>query len=184
MAAAAAEPSTEERRFRNALGAFGTGVTVITTVDAAGQRFAMTVNSFAAVSLRPPLVLWSIARGSPSAGVFLATEHFAVNVLAASQLRLARHFSRPSPDKFAEVAVRTGLYGAPLIEGAPAQFECRLEHRYNGGDHVILVGRVLRFVHAPSQPLLFAGGCYQRGTNLEADADWDAELSMAWGGLA
>lgn len=177
-------PIDDEREFRNALSTFATGVTVVTAVDTSGNKVGMTANSFAAVSLQPPLVLWSIARHSPSAATFLSCEHFAINVLALHQRDLARHFSRANADKYAGIRVRTGTFGPPLIDDAVAQFECQLEHRYDGGDHVIIVGRVLRFSYRRAPTLIFCNGHYMVGSDLEPNADADAELSTAWSGLA
>ena len=177
-------PVTDPRDFRNALGTFSTGVTVVTTVDPAGRRHAMTVNSFAAVSLSPPLVLWSLGRASFSAQAFLAATHFAVNVLSAGQIALSRHFAHPSEDKFAGVATREGMGGLPLLADAAAVFECSTEAIPPGGDHAILVGRVERYAYSEREPLVFSRGRYQRGVNIETASDHDADLAAAWGGLA
>jgi flavin reductase (DIM6/NTAB) family NADH-FMN oxidoreductase RutF len=173
----------DPREFRNALGTFATGVTVVTAAGEDGRLLGMTVNSFAAVSLEPPLVLWSLVAHSPSAPAFLQCRHFAVNVLALGQRELSRTFSRPSPDKYAGIATRQGLGGAPLLEGAVAHFECQLERTLPGGDHVILLGRVLRFSHARAPTLIFCNGRYMRGHDLEPYADADAEIAKAWSGL-
>jgi len=173
-----------DREFRNALGAFATGVTVVTAVAEDGIPCGMTANSFTALSLQPPLVLWSIARGSPSAPTFLAAEHFSISVLAADQIDISRRFSRPHADKFATVATLQGIGGVPLIDGAVVNFECRLEQRYEGGDHIILIGRVLRLTSSPAPSLIFSSGRYQRGIDLEPAPDSDTELSVSWSGLA
>ncbi len=112
-----------DREFRNALGAFGTGVTVITTRAADGSLHGLTANSFSAVSLQPRLVLWSQSLRTPSHAVFEAATHFAINILSADQVDLSRRFARSSPDKFAGLAVREGLGGSPLLPGAVATFE-------------------------------------------------------------
>jgi 3-hydroxy-9,10-secoandrosta-1,3,5(10)-triene-9,17-dione monooxygenase reductase component len=177
-------PAFDEREFRNALGTFATGVTVVTTRGEDGHAYGMTVNSFAAVSLAPPLVLWSLAHGSPSAAAFRSTVCFGISVLALEQLSLSRRFSRPGTDKFAGVPIDDGLGGVPLIRGAVATFECRSEYRYYGGDHEIIVGRVERYGYQQRDSLIFCGGRYQRGISLEPKADADAELSAAWSGLA
>jgi flavin reductase (DIM6/NTAB) family NADH-FMN oxidoreductase RutF len=173
-----------DREFRNALGAFATGVTVVTAIAEDGVPCGMTANSFTALSLQPPLVLWSIARGSPSAPTFLAAEHFAISVLAADQIDISRRFSRPHADKFATVATLPGLGGVPLIDGAVTHFECRQEQRYEGGDHIIIIGRVLRLTVNPVPSLVFCSGRYQRGVDLEPAPDSDTELSVSWSGLA
>jgi uncharacterized protein (DUF849 family)/flavin reductase (DIM6/NTAB) family NADH-FMN oxidoreductase RutF len=152
-----------ERDFRNALGVFGTGVTVITTRDSEGEPHGLTVNSFAAVSLQPRLILWSQALAAPSWQAFSRATHFAVNVLAQEQLDLCRRFARAAPDKFAGVAFTDGLGGVPLLAGAAASLECLASARMPGGDHVIHLGEVLRFSYSSRSPLLFVGGRYQRG---------------------
>ena len=176
--------SFTDREFRNTLGAFATGVTVVTTVSADGVPCGMTANSFTALSLQPPLILWNIAQGSPSAPIFLAAEHFAISVLAAGQIDISRRFSRPHADKFATVDTFKGIGGVPLIAGAVAHFECRTEQHHASGDHIIIVGRVLQLMRKPAPSLIFCSGRYQRGVDLERFPDSDEELSVAWSGLA
>lgn len=173
-----------DREFRNALGAFGTGVTVITTRAADGSLHGLTANSFSAVSLQPRLVLWSQSLRTPSHAVFEAATHFAINILSADQVDLSRRFARSSPDKFAGLAVREGLGGSPLLPGAVATFECQAMARHPGGDHVIHVGEVLRYAYADGAPLLFVRGRYQIGRDLEANPRPDADLESAWSGLS
>lgn len=153
----------DSRAFRTALGGFATGVCVVTTLDlTSGHPVGITVNSFASVSLDPPLVLWSVARTAQSFGLFEGAEHWAVNVLSVDQQEVSNLFAGRADDKFAAVDWVPGLGGAPLLERCVARFECAAEHRYDGGDHVILVGRVLRFERSDLAPLLFAGGRYGR----------------------
>lgn len=182
-ASAPASAPFDQREFRNALGSFATGVTVVTATDDNGRHVGMTVNSFAAVSLDPPMVLWSLVAHSPSAPAFLRSRHFAVNVLALGQRELSRTFSQASADKYAGVPTRPGLGGTPLLVGAVAHFECQLERTLPGGDHVILLGRVLRFSHARAPTLIFCNGRYMRGHELEPNADADSEIAKAWSGL-
>ncbi len=172
------------REFRNALSTFATGVTVVTTRAPDGTPHGLTVNSFAAVSLEPRLILWSQSVRAATADVFGLATFFAVNVLGLDQLDLARRFGRQSPDKFTGLGVRYGLGGAPLLTGAVATFECSASTRHPGGDHVIHVGLVERFAHTAGRPLLFAGGRYQRGHDLELRPDPDADLAAAWDGLS
>jgi flavin reductase (DIM6/NTAB) family NADH-FMN oxidoreductase RutF len=148
----------DARHLRNALGRFATGVTVITTRTAKGKREGLTANSFAAVSLDPPLVSWSLKRLAPSFASFLASRHFAVNILAADQRELCRHFSTPRRDKFTGVAFEEGLHGAPILSGCLASFECRTENTFEGGDHMIFIGRVDRAVYRDGEPLIFSAG--------------------------
>jgi flavin reductase (DIM6/NTAB) family NADH-FMN oxidoreductase RutF len=120
----------------------------------------VTANSFCSVSLDPPLVLWCLSKSAPSGSVFVNASHFAIHVLAEDQADLSARFSRPSKDKFAGLQVSEGLAGTPLLDGAAAVFECRCEHRYEGGDHLIIVGQVERYRHTDRLPLLFHFGRY------------------------
>jgi flavin reductase (DIM6/NTAB) family NADH-FMN oxidoreductase RutF len=146
--------------FRQALGSFPTGVCLVSTLSPAGKREGMTINSFASVSLAPPLILWSIRDEARSADVFLSCRHFTLSVLAATQQELAAHFSRPAPDKFAawEEHFEPGLGGCPVLRDAVATFECGTYSRYSEGDHTILIGRVERFRKTQAPPLLFHSG--------------------------
>ena len=147
-------------QLRSALAAFATGVCLITTVGADGKREGLTVNSFASVSLAPPLVLWSIREDTRSADVFLAARHYVIHVLAAEQKDLALHFARPAPDKFAayEDVFAPGLGGCPCLRESAARFECTAWSQHQEGDHSILVGRVESFLASGASPLLFHAG--------------------------
>jgi len=149
-------PEHDARDFRAALGAFPTGVCLVTALGPGGQAHGMTVNSFSSVSLDPPMVLWSLARSASSAGVFRDAEHFAINVLAAGDEELSRHFSRSGSDKFQKHRDRfePGIGEVPVLKGAAASFECHSRHRYYGGDHVILIGVVERYAYRGGEPLL------------------------------
>jgi flavin reductase (DIM6/NTAB) family NADH-FMN oxidoreductase RutF len=155
---ASGNSSIDPRDFRNALGSYATGVTVITASAADGRPVGLTCNSFASVSLNPPLVLWSLVSFSPNLSTFQNASHFAVNVLSASQQALARQFATPSDDKFAGVAWTAGLGNAPLLDDAVATFQCRGADRYYGGDHVIFLGAVEAYAYNRAEPLLFAQG--------------------------
>jgi flavin reductase (DIM6/NTAB) family NADH-FMN oxidoreductase RutF/DNA-binding MarR family transcriptional regulator len=145
--------------FRRSLAEFATGVTVIATC-VNGERFGLTSNSFASVSLAPPLVLWSIRRESKSFAAFTACSHFSVNVLAEDQIALSQRFARSGPDKFDGLDCQAGEGGVPLFAGVAATFECVSRQTYDGGDHLILVGEVLRYGRYDRQPLLFVKGRY------------------------
>lgn len=148
--------------FRTALGSFPTGVTIVTTRDTAGQPVGMTVSSFNSVSLEPPLVLWSIAKTANCFDVFDQTNHFAIHVLKEDQRELSDLFGRPSPDdKFDQLPLTNGIANSPLLPDFGAVFECTLEHRYAGGDHIILVGRVQQFAVHAGNPLVFHAGLYR-----------------------
>ncbi len=148
----------DERKLRDALGCFATGVTVVTTMTADGP-LGITANSFASVSLAPPLVLWSPARRSRRFPAFERAPFFAVHVLSADQLPLAEAFSAAS-DGFTGLAYDRGLGDAPLLDGCTARFECRHSAGHDGGDHLIVVGEVLRIVQADLAPLVFHRGRY------------------------
>lgn len=143
--------------FRKALGTFVTGVTVMTARSGADLA-GITVNSFNSLSLDPPLVLWSLALAAPSIRIFRSTDVFAVNILCDGQHDLARQFARPSQNKFAGISYNAGLQGVPLIENAAAHFECRVEQRHSGGDHELIIGRVLRVTSHDRQPLAYLRG--------------------------
>ncbi len=152
----------DPRDFRNALGTYATGVTIITAAAPDGKPYGLTCNSFASVSLNPPLVLWSLVAYSSSLTVFQNASHFAVNVLGASQQELANKFAKPSEDKFAGVDWTPGLGNAPLLAESVANFQCRAVNRYYGGDHVIFLGAVEAYSYNRNEPLLFAHGTYGR----------------------
>lgn len=150
----------DPRAFRNALGCFSTGVTVITALNEAGEPVGLTANSFSSVSLNPPLVLWSLAQHSPNLAAYQNASHFAINVLGIEQADVAMQFARPVEDRFAGIATQEGLGGAPLIEGAVARFQCRNEDRYYGGDHVIFLGAVEAYDTSGGEPLVFCRGAF------------------------
>ncbi|MEL7186678.1 MAG: flavin reductase family protein [Pseudomonadota bacterium] len=152
------ENKIDLQQYRRALSCFATGVAVATALDANGNRAGMTVSSFNSVSLDPPLVLWSIAEDSRSYEIFTQAEYFGVNVLALDQADISAQFARKGGDKFAGLECREGIGGVPLLPEYAACFECRTEHIYDGGDHKIIVGRVLRFEDKESDPLIFYRG--------------------------
>jgi len=154
-------PSLDVREFRNALGLFATGVTVVTALSTDGRRVGLTCNSFSSVSLKPPLILWSLSLYSPNLPVYLQAPRFAINILAADQAGLSRRFSTPVGDRFEGVEVIDGEGGVPLIVGAAAHLECRNETRHYSGDHVILIGQVTRYAYRDVEPLIFSRGRYR-----------------------
>lgn len=153
-------PANHSRSFRNALGAFATGVTIVTTRHSDGTDVGLTANSFNSVSLEPPMVLWSLSRMSRSLPVFMTAEHFAVHVLASDQEILSARFAKSGPDKFAELSIDRGIGDIPLLRGCSARFQCRTAFRYEGGDHMIFIGQVEKFDHLERQPLVFHSGRY------------------------
>jgi flavin reductase (DIM6/NTAB) family NADH-FMN oxidoreductase RutF len=154
-------PTFSSRDFRAALGMFATGVTIVTARDANGVPVGLTANSFNSVSLSPPLVLWSLSRSAGSMPAFTRGSHYAINILAAEQHALAERFASKQHDRFAGVAYREGVGGAPLLDGAAAVFECFNRSQYEEGDHVIFVGEVERCMRREgAHPLIFHGGSY------------------------
>ncbi len=150
----------DPKAFRRALGNFATGITVITARTPGGEMSGVTANSFNSVSLDPPLILWSIDKRSGSCRIFEAATHFAVNVLAADQIDLSNHFARPSDDKFAGIAHGAGLGGAPVLPDCSAVFQCEKYETVDGGDHWILIGKVVSFDDIGRSPLLYHQGAY------------------------
>jgi flavin reductase (DIM6/NTAB) family NADH-FMN oxidoreductase RutF len=152
------DPQTDSASFRAALGAFVTGVTVITT-DSPDGPIGIVANSFASVSLDPPLVLWSPAKSSRRFEYFADARRFAIHVMAADQQDIC---AAVLESKTAVRSVPTHLShcGMPIIEGALATFECNLEATHDAGDHVIVVGRVTKAHYAEGEPLVFLGGKY------------------------
>ncbi len=159
--------SVSPQAFRQALGMFATGVTVVTARGVDGALVGLTVSSFNSVSLAPPLVLWSLGLTSSRLAALRACSHYAVNVLSAAQVDLARQFATRVPD-WSQVPHRTGPQGgAPLIDGCLAHFECRNKSRYTEGDHDIFVGEVLHCEqHAGLAPLLYHAGQFYTETPL------------------
>lgn len=147
-------------RFRSALGRFVTGVTIVTTRDAEGKAIGLTANSFNSVSLDPPLVLWSLALGSPNLAAFRDSKAWAVHVLSVDQEDMSNRFAKRGIDKFEGLDIQDGPEGAPLITGCAARFGCRSTFEYEGGDHAIFVGEVVDFADRDVQPLVFHGGRY------------------------
>lgn len=152
----------DPRAFRSALGSFATGVTVITTRGPQGELVGNTASSFNSVSLDPPLVLWSLNRAAYSFKAYLSTDYFAVNVLREGQHDLSARFAKPLGDKWQGLDYETWDTGCPILPDALAVFECKTAYTYQGGDHVIFVGEVLKFDYDPEgKPLLFWGGAYR-----------------------
>ena len=154
---------SDPRTLRDALGSFATGVTIVTCVDGDGAPLGFTANSFASVSLDPPLLLVCIANLARCAPVLLDADHFAVNVLQAGQEPASIRFSTPDEDRFGATPWSIGETGAPLLLESLAVFECKRSAVHEGGDHEILVGEVIRASFDPNlDPLLFFRGRYRR----------------------
>ena len=150
----------DARDYRRALGQYPTGVTVITTRGPDGRRIGITANSFTSVSLAPPLVCWSPSKKASHFSELENAASFAVNVLAAGQHHLSRQFATSGQDKFEGVGVTEGIGGLPLIEGAVAHFQCCTVLRVDAGDHLILLGEVVRYDADGGEPLVYHSGRY------------------------
>ncbi|MFD1625634.1 flavin reductase family protein [Azospirillum griseum] len=150
----------DPRELRTALGAFATGVTVVTTIDSEGQPRGFTANSFTSVSLDPPLVLVCLAKGAASRPVFEAAAGYAVNILAEDQREVSRVFASRSEDRFASVTWHPGPAGNPVFAGTSAWLDCTLDRSVDAGDHIILIGQVRGFGQSPVNPLGYCRGAY------------------------
>lgn len=146
--------------YRRALAQFATGVTVVATRAADGTPTGLTVNSFNSVSLEPPLVLWSLGLKAHSLPAFRQCRYYAVSVLAAHQLEVAKIFADPRAHRFGSVAWRAGPFDMPVIDGAVAALIVANRSQYVEGDHVILVGEVVTYDAPGGAPLVFHDGRY------------------------
>jgi flavin reductase (DIM6/NTAB) family NADH-FMN oxidoreductase RutF len=152
----------DRRSFRDALAAFPTGVTVVTTRTPGGEMVGITANSFSSVSLDPPLVSFSLARRAFSMKAFVEAEAFAISVLAFDQGAISNRFAVSSGRKWEGTDYIVAGNGCPIISGALASFGCAPHAQFDGGDHVIFVGRVTRFERlATGDPLVFSRGSYR-----------------------
>jgi flavin reductase (DIM6/NTAB) family NADH-FMN oxidoreductase RutF len=175
-------PPFEARKLRNALGKFPTGVTVVTTRAADGKPEGLTANSFAALSLDPPIVLWSLGKNAKSLPSFLKAGHFAINVLASHQADLSHRFATPSANKFESVETTHGIGGCPILPNVLASFECETKQSLEAGDHILFIGRVLRFGYRDGAPLGFSAGQYA-SVHPSPRPDGKSDAEAIWGGL-
>lgn len=155
------QPQHDSRALRNALGRFATGVAVVTAIDPDGHPIGLTVNSFAAVSLEPALVLWCLDNNSHNLEPFRRASHHVINILSAEQQDLSNRFATWPADRFVGLHWQRGAGGAPIFPGCCATFEVANDTAHSAGDHTIFVGRVERFSEtAGIAPLLFHAGRY------------------------
>ena len=148
------------RAFRDALGRFTTGVTVVTADSEIGP-LGITANSFASVSLDPPLVLWSPAKSSRRFKAFAEARHFAIHIIAAEQIDICERFAR-NGTAFDGLDWQLSDNNVPLINGCLARFECTPEAAHDAGDHCIIVARVLKADWRAGAPLVFSQGAYRQ----------------------
>ena len=153
----------DPRTLRDALGCFATGVTVVTCLKPDGAPTGLTVNSFTSVSLDPPLLLVCLAKPAASAVTLIEASHFAVNVLQTGQQPASIRFSTRDEDRFGTTPWSCGEAGAPILKNSLGVFECERHAVYDGGDHHILVGQVIKAsFDAALDPLLYFRGRYRR----------------------
>ena len=158
------KPVFDPRDLRNAFGSFGTGVTVVTSGHAQTRLVGVTANSFSSVSLDPPIVLWSLVKGSPSLDVFDQTERFVVNILSLDQVDLSKRFSSPAvTNKFEGLDHGFGLGGLPVLHDCAATLECKTIQRLEIGDHILFLGQVESYAYERKPTLLFCQGSYLQG---------------------
>lgn len=155
-----ASQAIDVRHFRDGLGCYPTGVTVVTTRDADGQPRGFTANSFTSVSLDPPLVSVCLAKTAHSHAVFSAAPAFAIHVLSEAQKPISSLFASKAADKFEQCQWRDGHSGVPLIQDSLATFECKAWQLVDAGDHTILIGEVVGLEHSPGRPLGYCRGAY------------------------
>jgi flavin reductase (DIM6/NTAB) family NADH-FMN oxidoreductase RutF len=141
--------------FRQVMGSFPTGVTIITTRTEDGAPVGLTANAVSSVSLTPPQLLICLGREKFTAKAIQAHQAFAVNFLARSQEHVAQRFASSHPDKFSEIEYSNGFKDLPVISGALAVAECEVQRTVEAGDHLIIVGLVRKGVASDLDPLMF-----------------------------
>jgi flavin reductase (DIM6/NTAB) family NADH-FMN oxidoreductase RutF len=152
----------DRSQLRHVMGHFATGVTVITTRDIDGKPNGFTANAVCSVSLTPPLLLVCVDKRAESHPALERSRLFAVNVLSLGHEEMSRRFAVSGGDKFVDVPHRSGVTGAPILDGVLAAVECRVVAVHEGGDHTIYVGEVANLESAEGDPLLFFRGQYRR----------------------
>ena len=155
------------RDYRHALGSFPTGVTIVTAYDNDNQPWGLTANSFTSVSLDPPVISVCVAKSGRVFPTLSGSDHFAINILSASQKDLALHFSSNVENRFTNTDWTAGQT-APLLPGASAHLDCTIHDRIDAGDHEILLGRVLEYTHTTVPPLVYCRGIFFAAPQPEA----------------
>ena len=157
----ARDPNADNANFRSALGCFATGVTIVTCRDGLVPK-GIVANSFASVSLAPPLVLWSPAKASRRYAAFIAAQAFSIHILAQDQKHLSDAFAH-NETPFDTLEWYSDARGVPVLSKCLARFDCHLHGQYDGGDHTILLGHVDHYQSEEGAPLVFSQGAYQSG---------------------
>lgn len=156
-----AEPTIDPKLFRNILGNYATGVSVVTCRDGQDRPVGMTINSFASLSLSPPMVLWSIDKGSDQFEAFQQSQFYAVNILCDSHEQLSGRFATGGIDRFSGIEYAEGIERLPLLSDCCATLQCKIVSRHEAGDHIILIGEILDMSATGRAPLIFHGGRYR-----------------------
>jgi flavin reductase (DIM6/NTAB) family NADH-FMN oxidoreductase RutF len=154
--------SITEQEFKDALGLFASGVTVVTTKDRDENFHGLTVSAFCSLSLRPPLILVCIDKATGCHHAFEESGRFVVNILREGQEHISNQFATPLADKFTGIEYFTNGHNLPIIEGALVNLECRLQSTCDGGDHTIFIGEIERTRIRPGKPLVYCAGDYRR----------------------
>jgi flavin reductase (DIM6/NTAB) family NADH-FMN oxidoreductase RutF len=157
-----------QKTLRNAFGNFGTGVAIIGVHDDNGRAVGLTVNSFASVSLEPPLLSWCLDNNSQLYEVITAAKRFTVNILAADQRALSDRMAQPGDHGFAETEWFASAAGAPFVSGALAQFDCHIHQIVKAGDHAVFIGGIDEVLACEEQRSALV---YFRGAYASLDAD-------------
>ena len=165
--------------FRAALSTFATGVTIVTAAEESGAPVGMTASSFNSVSMDPPLILWSVTKAALSALVFKAANDFAVHVLASSQVELSNRFARSGGDKFAGLSYTTNASGCPVLADCVTRFDCQAWQVYEGGDHWIIVGKVVNIDQRNDEGLVFCDGSYATANPINFNRQSVSQTSAA-----
>ncbi len=169
----------DPKDFRQALGMFATGVTIVTARGPDGEPVGVTANSFNSVSMTPPLVLWSLAKSARSLSCFSTAAHWNVHILANDQESTSNRFARAGEDKFNGLPLDTGVSPAPLLPECSARFQCRTMFQYEGGDHVIFVGEVIEYDRSERPPLLYVTGGYALAARKSGAISTEAQADVA-----
>lgn len=162
---------------RHAFGRFATGIAVITTLDDLGRPYGLTINSFASVSMTPPMISWNVIRGSNAHQTITRAGRFIVNILAKPQLDVAQQMTGPIEHRFAGVSYYSSPSGLPIISDTLATFECDTHSMITAGDHDIVLGVVKQFEHRDGRPLVYWRGGYTTAMACEADTRTQATQS-------
>lgn len=152
------KPNFDSSTLRETLGCFPTGVVVVATRGDGNAPVGLTVNSFSSVSLDPPLILWSIALTAPSIGAFREHAGFSINILSEEQKSVGMQFAQPADDKFKGIDWHSGYAQTPVINNALAVLQCKTYKRYEGGDHEIYLGEVMKVHFTDKKPLVVSRG--------------------------